>query len=60
MRRDPASATAERTGHGHGGTAAGTGSTCRRRRYYPLIAALGLPILGYGLIFGSWLVVGAS
>jgi cytochrome c oxidase subunit 1 len=42
----------EAHGDGHGGHAIHLPGPS----YYPLVAALGLPIVGYGLIFGWWMV----
>jgi cytochrome c oxidase subunit 1 len=44
------SGEAEHSGHG------GHGIHLPGPSYYPLISALGLPIIGYGLIFNWWLV----
>ena len=49
-----AEATEDREhGDGHGG---GHGIHLPGPSYYPVLASLGLPVIGYGLIFGWWLV----
>jgi cytochrome c oxidase subunit 1 len=49
----PAGGSGEQADDGHGAHAIHMPGPS----YYPLIAALGLPIMGYGLIFNWWLVV---
>ncbi|HEX9236578.1 MAG TPA: cytochrome c oxidase subunit I, partial [Actinomycetota bacterium] len=44
-------------GTGHGEQAAGHGIHMPSPSYYPVIAALGLPILGYGILYSPILVV---
>ncbi|HSJ49697.1 MAG TPA: cytochrome c oxidase subunit 4, partial [Actinomycetota bacterium] len=41
---------------GHGSDHGGHGIHLPGPSYYPLIASLGLPLIGYGLIFGWWMV----
>jgi len=42
---------------GHGAQAGGQGIHMPSPSYYPVIAALGLPILGYGILYSPILVV---
>jgi len=49
----PAGGSGEVAHDGHGG---GHGIHLPGPSYYPLVASLGLPIIGYGLIFNWWLV----
>jgi cytochrome c oxidase subunit 1 len=49
----PAGGSGEEAHDGHGGH----GIHLPGPSYYPLISALGLPLIGYGLIFNWWLVI---
>jgi len=52
----PAGGSGEAHGDPHGGPGGGHGIHLPGPSYFPLIAALGLPIAAYGLIFNWWLV----
>ena len=54
----PAGARRRRRGRRRRGTEAARRSTCRRPSFWPLVAALGLPIIGYGVLYSWWLVGG--